>query len=290
MPSTLIALNPSTVAAGELLLLAGSGFVAGARVIYTGTSITVSDVSATVVSETEIRSVVPDVLRDQAGNFHVTVANPAEDPSNALAVELYSLPPVEGAYPLCTLLSLKNALGVSPTETADDAKYQQLINMASAMLAGYCGRQFRVSSFSEILDGDGSPILRLRNTPIIAVNSLLVDGEALPATDYSVYDEYLMCGSDGDYNARLRSSGRVFPEGRKNIEVAYMAGYSVIPAEIVHACVLQVSYLMNTLTRQGITSDGNTTAGVQTAFSQGLLAPAVRAICNRYRRPKVAVV
>jgi hypothetical protein len=44
---------------------------------------------------------------------------------------------------------------------------------------------------------------------------------------------------------------------------------------------------MNTLAKQGVANEGNTTAGVQTAFQQGLLSAAARALANRYRRPKV---
>jgi len=290
MPATLTDLNPTTAAAGELLTLVGSGFAAGARVIYAGQVITVSDVTPTVVSESEIRSIVPDILRDVAGDYQVSVANVAEDPSNALALELYALPPVETVYPLCTLAALKLALGVAPTETADDAKYQELINIASTAISGYCGRQFRLLPYSESYDGDGTGLLRLKNTPIVAVTALSIGGEAVPESDFSVYDEYLRCDDDGEYSARLRSSSRVFPLGRKNIAVTYTAGYAAVPAEISHACILQISYLVNTLTRQGIVTEGNTIAGVQTTFSSGLLAPAVRALCNRYRRQKVAVV
>ena len=288
MPVVITALNPSAAAAGDLLTISGSALSAVTAVIYAGPTITVTDV-VPVAEADQVRSVVPEILRQASGEFLVSVIAGAEE-SNQLPLDLENLPPVEAVYPLATLADVKSALGVDSAETADDAKYQRLIRDASATIAGYCQRQFRVLDYQERYDGDGSPLLRLRHTPIVSVQSLSIDGTVVPSTDYSVYDEFLQCVNEADYSARLRTSGRIFPEGTLNVLVSYSAGYAVVPAEINHACVLQVSYLMNTLTRQGIVNEGNTTAGVQTSFSEGTLAPAVRSICNRYRPRKVAAV
>lgn len=290
MPTTLTALNPTTAAAGDTLTLVGSGFAAGIRVEYSTALVSVTDPTPELVNAAELRSVVPDLLQGLAGELSVKVCNPGEEVSNALLISLLAQPQVETVFRLCSLAALKAALGLTASEDYADARYLTLVEMASSSIAGYCEREFRVLSYVEACDGDGSGLLRLANTPIVAVTALSIEGETIPPAEVKVSPEFIRMEGDLDYSARLRSSGRVFPEGIQNITVAYTAGYAAVPAEISHACILQVAYLVNTLNKQGLVSEGNTTAGVQTALAQGLLAPAVKSICNRYRRPKVMAI
>lgn len=290
MPTTLTALNPMTASAGEPLTLVGSGFAAGIRVDYSTALVSVTDPTPELVNSAELRSVVPDLLQGLAGDVSVSVCNPEEEPSNVLIFGLLAQPPVQGVFRLCSLAGLKAALGLAASEDDSDARYSALIEMASSSITAYCEREFQVAAYVEACDGDGTGLLRLAHTPIVAVSALSIDGSAVPLSEVKVSPEFIQLEGDLDYSARLRSSGRVFPEGIQNITVAYTAGYTAVPAEISHACILQVAYLMNTLTKQGLVNEGNTTAGVTTAFAQGLLAPAVRSICNRYRRPKVMAI
>ena len=290
MPSTLTALNPTTASAGETVTLVGSGFAAGIRVEYSTALVSVTDPTPDLVNSAELRSVVPDLLQGLAGEASVKVCHPDEEVSNALLISLLAQPQVETVFRLCSLAALKAALGLTASEDEADTRYTALIELASSSIAAYCEREFKVSSHVEACDGDGSGLLRLAHAPILSVSALSIDGAAIPLAEVKVSPEFIQLAGNLDYSERLRSWGRIFPEGIQNITVAYTAGYTVVPAEISHACILQVAYLINTLTKQGVVSEGNTTAGVNTAFAQGLLSPAVRSICNRYRRPKVMAI
>jgi hypothetical protein len=290
MPTTITALNPTTASAGAPLTLVGSGFAQGIRVEYSTALVSVTDPMPELVNSAELRSVVPDLLQGLAGEVSVKVCNPDEEVSNALLINLLAQPQVETVFRLCSLAALKSALGLMASEDNADARYLTLIEMASSSIAGYCERWFKVESYVEACDGDGTGLLRLAHTPIVSVSALSIDGASVPLTEVRVSPEFIQFDGDGEYSPRLRSAGRVFPDGIQNITVAYTAGYTAVPTEISHACILQVAYLVNTLNKQGLVSEGNTTAGVQTALAQGLLAPAVKSICNRYRRPKVMSV
>jgi hypothetical protein len=197
----------------------------------------------------------------------------------------------ESVTPLCSLEYLKAALGIASDETSDDAKFTALIQMASGQIAAWCGRDFKVVDITdELRDGDDSALLTLVHTPIVSVSALSIDGQVIDPAEAKVYPNYIKFDDSGEYSARLRSSGRIFPAGCQNVKVSYRAGYSVIPAEISDACVGQVAFLMNTLTKQGLLNETNQVAQATTGYAQVALAPAVKVACNRYRRSRVAVV
>ncbi|MFB3828952.1 MAG: phage head-tail connector protein [Bryobacteraceae bacterium] len=193
--------------------------------------------------------------------------------------------------PLCTLDQVKAALGLAADEASEDSRLTFLIGMASGQIADYCGRDFELAEIAnELHDGDGSALLPLEHTPIVAVTALEIDGQAVEAAEVKVYPEYIRFGDSAGYNARLRSYSRVFPEGTQNVKVSYRAGYEEIPVGIANACVVQVIYLMNTLAKQGLLSETNQVAQSTTAYAQEVLAPEAKVACNRYRKPGMAVI
>jgi hypothetical protein len=197
-------------------------------------------------------------------------------------------PAVQAPVELCSAAALKELMGVAAGETYDDAKLLAQIRIASAQIAAYCGREFTSGEHTERYDGDGSPTLRLRHTPILEVLALRINGIAVPAGEALVYRNWIKLAGSG-YDARLRASGRIFPYGLQNIEVAYRAGYEKIPAAISHACMLQAMHLMNTAAKQGLVSETSQAPGVTIAYGQHQLAPAVRAVCNQWRPSRIGV-
>lgn len=185
---------------------------------------------------------------------------------------------------------MKSALGILTANVEDDARYDRLILMASSAIAGYCDCDFQAHEWVDECDGDGSNMLRLAHTPILSVEALSIDGASVPVDEIKLSADCIRFDLAGEYSARLRSGGRIFPVGVQNVQVAYTAGYNAVPADISDACIFQVAHLINTLNKQGIVSEGNTTAGVTTVFGTDALAPAVKARCNKFRPRKVAVV
>jgi hypothetical protein len=289
MPITLLQIAPGSVKPGDQITLTGTGFAAGAAVIYLGTGVQYADTRASVVSATEITSTVPDLLLGVAGSLAVKVQL-GEESSNELALTVQAHPAVDEPYPLCSLGQVREFLGVAASETLNDAKLAFLIKVASGQISGECGRNFSVQAYTaELYDGDGSNLLALRRSPVVKITALMIGGESIPVNEVKVYEQFLKFDDGVEYNPRLRSASRIFPRGAQNISVSYEAGYATVPAEISHACILQVMYLMNLGNRQGVISEGNNNAGTTTTYAQAALCPAARVACNRYRRPKVSI-
>lgn len=292
MVATLTALNPGTIHPTGELVLTGTDFAAGAIVVYAAGVFAAVDAAPSVISPTEIRSIVPDLRQGNAGVAEVTVQNPSEAESNALTFMLNPWPPVETVYPLCTLSQYKTSIGVSPTETLDDNKLRELILHASTQVCEVIpDLSFTVSEATELYNGDGTNILRLNRRPVVSVSALTIDSQAVAPSELKVYKEFVAFEeASDDYNPRLRSTGRKFPAGRQNISVTYLAGYAKVPADLNRACIAQVSFLINTLTKQGVLNEGNNQVGVQTAYAQQPLCAEAKRAINRRRKGEVAVI
>ena len=245
---------------------------------------------ADVVSATEIRSQIPDVLAGQAGVVWVSVSTPGGQTSGQLQLDLAEMPAVEYVRLLASRSTVKSMLGIAATETFDDAKLDALIRAASVQIASECGRKFDLVNYVELYDGDGTPSLMLKHAPVAAVNSVLVDGLAVPVEEISIGSGWIRFEDTGDYNPRTRASMRVFPRGVRNIQVDYQAGYAPIPADINLACQMQCAFLYTQITKQGLVSEGNSNAGVTTAYLNEPLTPAAKRICMRYKTTRLGVI
>ncbi|MDE1907446.1 MAG: phage head-tail connector protein [Rhodospirillales bacterium] len=134
---------------------------------------------------------------------------------------------------LCALADVKTYLGI--TDTNSDAVLTALIASASAMIESYCNRIFAESSYTETRNGTGGAKLLLLNAPVTAVSSVTVDGYAVPAAPDAIspgylFDQQVLYIRPGAYPGE-------FVRGIQNITVAYVAGYSTVPADVNQACV-----------------------------------------------------
>ena len=282
-------LSPNSGAPGAALAITGTSLPDDAMVIFTAGGRTIT-VAPYLISPTLVRVTVP-AFDGLAQTATVAVLD-GDTATNSLSFTLAAVPAVESPYPLCSLGTLKTLLGLTASDTTDDAKLEAMVLAASARIAGERGVQFRLVDYEdELRDGDGSPMLLLGHTPIVSVDGLEIGGQAVDASEVKVYPHYIRFEeSDGTWNPRLRGGNRVFPRGSQNVKVTYTAGYAEVPAEIVNACVLQVVYIQNTLAKQGVISETNSVAAAATQYAQVGLAPAAVRAVNRYRRPRTAVV
>lgn len=291
MPAILTSIAPAAGKPGTNATISGSGFEPGCRARFAQGALTAT-VAPTVIAAGQIQVTVPNLLQGLAGAVLVSVVlSGEEEASNEIDFTIASLLDIETAAPLCSLGGLKCVLGVAPNETFDDAKYQELINRASAAIIGACGKDFRQHIIvGELHDGDGSGLLDLNQTPILSVSALSIDGQAVDVSEIKVYPQYLRLLDGDEYQPRLRAHTRVFSRGVQNVSVSYTAGYASIPIRIVEACCLQVVFLQNVGNKQGVSSESNQVAQTSTIYSEAALAPAVRDICSRYRKTRVGVV
>lgn len=126
-------------------------------------------------------------------------------------------------------------------QTVEDL--QPLIGVASQMIEGYCKRTFESGIYDELIDGDGTDMLIVKQHPVTVLTSIsLIDG-AGEETDY-----------DNTY-FRFKPSGIIqwtpdnpytFPFGFQNIRAQYTAGYSEIPDPIAEAVCHLVHFLLTT--------------------------------------------
>ncbi len=126
--------------------------------------------------------------------------------------------------------------GSSGIGSSDDALLARLITDVSGAIMAYLGRpSLTPRSFVERLDGDGKTRLFLRRYPVLAINSLLIDSQAVtsvpvPTAGSPCDNGYLLEPWDGLPPGRLQALdvfGTCFHHGRQNVVVGYTAGYAV---------------------------------------------------------------
>jgi len=130
---------------------------------------------------------------------------------------------------------VKAALGVPAAETGRDLRIEEIADAMSAYIERYTGRQFVTRAVSEILDGDGCPLLELLHAPVVGgVTSLTITRAEGQAPETIGSTAYTLVADRG----RLRLlNGDVFTRGFGNVAVTYQAGYgaqgvSTIPRDI----------------------------------------------------------
>lgn len=146
-----------------------------------------------------------------------------------------------------TLSSIKSELGI--VGSAQDLRLQALLEQASGFINEYCGRSFKRDVYVDnvVAYGNGSP-LQVKNTPVIAIISIMLDGVVVPASSYQIDDAN--CGFIGgnwiDTAIIARGTMGVIYNGmrKKRYSVTYEAGYLLpddvnrnLPYAIEKACI-----------------------------------------------------
>ncbi|HZL57338.1 MAG TPA: IPT/TIG domain-containing protein [Bryobacteraceae bacterium] len=292
MPADITNVAPPAANPGDQITLTGTGFVAGASVVFAGNSLNIPDAAAQVKSATQILTTVPDFGGDALA-LSITVTNPGDTPSNAAGLNLNAWPPVETTFPMCGLGALKRSLGLAPDENDMDDQLRELILTASAQLARIVTYDIQpVTITGELYDGNNGTSLYLTHAPIVSVSACSIDGQAADVSSIKVYPEYIAFDDslEFEYLPRLRAGSQIFGFGRQNVSVDYIAGFPAVPGDLARACMIQVGFLRNTLGKQGIVSDTNSVVNATTQYSQLPLAPAARIAANRYRKQGVRAV
>ncbi len=137
---------------------------------------------------------------------------------------------------LISLAAVKTWLGV--VSTNDDALLVSLISQISRAIYNYINRASVLpANVVEAYDGTGRDQLLLRNWPVGAISSVVVDGRAIPPAPQVAVGVYPLCGyvleqSDdpppGAMQQLFLRGPHVFHKGRQNVVVAYRAGYEIL--------------------------------------------------------------
>jgi|SRR5579864_451380 len=147
---------------------------------------------------------------------------------------------------LVTLNDAMTWLGLQPSNAAEQPIVQNLVTDVSLSVLSYTGRATlnSILPFNETYDGSGSQRQYVKNSPILSVLSLSINGrQQAPSTAFGVAG-YLIdqdrksislrggsSGSGSFSTTTLGGWGPFFQKGIQNVNVSYLAGYSLMPAE-----------------------------------------------------------
>jgi hypothetical protein len=179
------------------------------------------------------------------------------------------------ANDLTTLANLEAWLGLA-SGNADEPLLSRLITAVSAYIETWCDRPFASQAYTETRDGTGALRMAFAQTPVTAVTSVTVGGQAIPAGDAVSAPGYFFTPT------MLTLNGYEFARGLGNVQLAYTAGFATTPPEIEQACIELAAFRYRELERVGVASKG--LAGETTSFIIKDLPPSVATILAPWRR------
>lgn len=138
-------------------------------------------------------------------------------------------------YDLTNLADVKAWLGVS--SSGADALLSSLVTQTSRVILNSLNRGSLLPfTYNDVRDGQGGARLLLKNWPVISVNSLAINGVAIPASAVWAAGTTLQAGyvidaiddptPPGDMQ-QLSLVGYRFTRGIQNVVLSYTAGYQV---------------------------------------------------------------
>lgn len=134
--------------------------------------------------------------------------------------------------PVITLDQAKARVDLALDEFEQDDAVTAMIRTAQAAVEQYLNRRIEVAAYTDTISGNGKDRITLSNTPIVEVQTVTINGQAVPESS-----GYGSSGFLHDGNVVLLRN-RVFDKGLKNVVVTYRAGYETVPPEVREA-VLQ---------------------------------------------------
>jgi hypothetical protein len=136
--------------------------------------------------------------------------------------------PTDGTFTYALPATVTTPATGTPTATLDDGRLLQAADGASAEIERQTGCVFVSRSCSEARHGNGRDTVLLKFRPIVSVSSVTIGGAAVLSTEYVI---------DADLGSLTLINGRVWTEGRKNVVLAYVAGWGAQDADTLPADV-----------------------------------------------------
>lgn len=181
------------------------------------------------------------------------------------------------AVDLTSLDNVKGWLGLTDASmTEDDALLSRLITAASAFIRSYTNREITSQTYIETRDGTGGNRLMFKNTPVISVSSLLINGQPIPPGDPVSAPGYFFS------QTMLMLNGYGFGRGLGNVVISYAAGLADVPSDLEQACIELVGMRFREKDRIGMASKAM--AGETTSFITKDMPSSVATVLNQYKR------
>jgi len=177
-----------------------------------------------------------------------------------------------------------------PSLAGIDALYlAALITAASNMVERYCKREFTETLHTdELHDGDGSTVLWLKNFPVASLTSIkTVEDDASEETCLGAEFRVNLLTGEVRPAPDCDCTYCHFPEGNRNIQATYTAGWATIPEDIQEAVAQTVAWLYAKASAAVTDSGWKLGVAAKTYFKEGagdaLLPATVRQLLAFYR-------
>lgn len=177
---------------------------------------------------------------------------------------------------LTTLANAKQWLGITSPDS--DSLLERLISAASDYIQTWLNRDIALASYVSRRDGTGGTRLMLRNYPVVAMSSVVVDGQSVPFSTDGIRPGYIF----NDTSVMLVGNGYRFNRGYSNVLISYTAGFSSIPTEIEQAAIELISLRYKEKDRIGIISKG--LAGETISYTQKDFTDSIENALKNYKK------
>jgi len=151
----------------------------------------------------------------------------------------------------------------------------EVISGVSADFERETGRRFALEQHDETYDGRGATRMFVRNSPIVSVASVTIDGRVIPAGNSTSPGWY----HDGK---RVLLTGWRFSPGAANVGIVYQGGFETIPRDLAMAATRMVAIEFRARAHLGLASQSM--AQQNTMYLHEAIPVEVERVLARYRR------
>lgn len=202
---------------------------------------------------------------------------------------------------LVDLPTCKNWLGIDLNNTDFDSQIAFLITGFSQWVLNRSGVDSfnTVQHYVEIYDGNGAPRMFVLNTPIVSVNSIIMDGTTLPQSSGLTTSGWFI--EQSKKSIAIRTGGTMTPQyrgflpytfnpGIGNVQIDYTAGYTRVPFDLQEAAMKAVGINFSRKDWKDLASKSMGAQGATgtTVYQKWILPPEIMQVLefySRYARP-----
>lgn len=182
-------------------------------------------------------------------------------------------------YSLTSLDSIKNFMGKVGAKAEDDDLLEGLIDRVSVLFESYCDRKFLSRDYMDYHDGKGVDKLFVNQYPITSISGIWDDREWAWDSTTEIDNSYYRISNNSNY---IVFKDTTLLDYDQNLKIVYTAGYSAIPYDLEHACIMEVSRAYKNKNQIDVLSKSLADGSVSFVTSDFL--PGTLTILNKYRK------
>lgn len=180
---------------------------------------------------------------------------------------------------LATLDEIKSYYDMTGSDAAVDDELAEISVRISKIFETYCDRSFESTTYTEYHDGDNRNGIYLNHYPITSITSIYDDSEWGWGSDYVVASGTYRIK---DERAVTLKAGYTFHNHTQNVKVTYVAGYSTIPADLNHVCIVEV--IRSYKSRKEVDVTAKTLGDGSISYTSRDFLPMTKVVLDKYTR------